>query len=79
MRQILLALGLVVLLSMGLVFISNALGFDPKAGAWLCGLFLNLMIIYWILSYLFKVVAVWLDLEIESDLKCIAAAEPIAS
>jgi hypothetical protein len=54
MRQILLALGLVVLLSMGLVFISNALGFDPKAAAMLCGTFLWLLLIYSILHYLFK-------------------------
>jgi hypothetical protein len=54
-RQILLALGLVVLLSMGMVFISNALGFDPKAAAMLCGTFLSLLLIYSIFSYLFKI------------------------
>ena len=54
MGQILLGLGLVVLLSMSLVLLSNSLGFDPKAGAWLCGLFLNLLMIYSIFSYLLK-------------------------
>jgi hypothetical protein len=44
---------------MGLVFISNALGFDPKTGAMLCGIFLWLLIIYSILSYLFKAPMKW--------------------
>ena len=54
MRQILLGLSLVGFLSMSLVLLSNSWGFDPKAGAWLCGLFLKLMIIYWLFSYFFK-------------------------
>jgi len=53
MRQILVGLSL-VLLSMSLVLLSNGLGFDPKAAAVLCALFLNLLIIYSIFSYLFK-------------------------
>jgi hypothetical protein len=53
MRPILLGLGL-VLLSMSLVLVSNALGFDPKTGAWLCAIFLTLLGIYSIFSYLFK-------------------------
>jgi hypothetical protein len=57
MRQILLTLGLVVLLSMGLVFISNALGFDPKAAAMLCGTFLSLLLIYSLLSYLYSLLS----------------------
>ena len=54
MRQILLGLSLVVLLSVSLVLLSNALGFDPKTGAWLCATFLHLLIMYSIFSYLFK-------------------------
>jgi hypothetical protein len=55
MRQILLALGFVVLLSIGLVFISNALGFDPKAAAMLCGTFLSLLLTYSFFSYLYSI------------------------
>jgi hypothetical protein len=60
MRQILRGLIFVLLsmslvfLSMSLVLLSNGLGFDPKNGAWICALFLNLLFIYSIVIYLFK-------------------------